>query len=145
MSWLQLVVGVLGGVALLWLLLVSALWLAKPDEQRLRESLRLLPDVVGLLTRLARDRQVPWGMRLRLWGLLGYLAMPVDLIPDFVPVLGYADDAIIVAFVLRSVVRSAGREKLDEHWPGTPSGLAAVERLARISRAAHTQDRGKAR
>ena len=138
MSWLQLVVGVLGGLALLWLLLVAALWLVKPDEQRVRESLRLLPDVVRLLTRLARDSQVPRRVRLQLWSLLGYLAMPIDLIPDFIPVLGYADDAIIVAFVLRSVVRNVGREKLDDHWPGTPSGLAAVERLARISSTAPT-------
>jgi uncharacterized membrane protein YkvA (DUF1232 family) len=138
MSWLQMVVGVLGGLALLWLSLVLALWLVKPDEQRLRESLRLLPDVVRLLTGLARDRQVSWGVRLGLWGLLGYLATPIDLIPDFIPVLGYVDDAIIVAFVLRSVVCSAGREKLEQHWPGTPSGLAAVERLARISSAAPT-------
>ena len=123
MSWLQLVVGVLCGLAMLWLLLLFALWLVKPDEQRLRESLRLLPDVVRLLARLARDRQVPWGMRLRLWGLLGYLAMPIDLIPDFIPVLGYADDAIIVAFVLRSVVRSAGRETFDEHRPGPRSSM----------------------
>ena len=65
MSWLQLVVGVLGGLVLLWLMLIFALWLVKPDEQRLRESLRLLPDVVRLLGRLARDSQVPWGMRLR--------------------------------------------------------------------------------
>ena len=140
MWWLQLVVEVLGGLALLWLLLLFALWLVKPDEQHLREWLRLLPDVVRLLSRLARDRQVPWGMRLRLWGLLGYLVMPIDLIPDFVPVIGYADDAIVVAFVLRSVVRSAGRGKLDQHWPGTPSGLAAVERLARISGAAPPRD-----
>jgi uncharacterized membrane protein YkvA (DUF1232 family) len=59
------------------------------------------------------------------------LALPFDLIPDFVPILGYADDAIIVAFVLRSVARRAGPEALTNHWPGTPEGLAAVRRLCR--------------
>jgi uncharacterized membrane protein YkvA (DUF1232 family) len=54
------------------------------------------------------------------------------LIPDFVPVLGYADDAIIVALVLRSVSRSAGSDALAEHWPGTPEGLAALRRLCRL-------------
>ncbi|WP_327434808.1 YkvA family protein [Streptomyces sp. NBC_01236] len=54
----------------------------------------------------------------------------VDLVPDFIPVLGYADDAIVVAAVLRSVVRHAGPDALARHWPGTPDGLAAVRRLA---------------
>jgi len=128
--WWHLLVGVLAGVVLLWVLLVAALWAAKPDQGRLRESLRLLPDVVRLLTRLARDRSLPRGVRVRLWLLLGYLAMPIDLVPDFIPVLGYADDAIIVVATLRAVVRRAGREPITRHWPGTPEGLAAVERLA---------------
>lgn len=117
---------------LLWVLLIAALWLTKPDNQRLGESVRLLPDVVRLVTRLACDRGVPLSVRLRLWALLAYLAMPIDLVPDFIPVLGYADDAIVVALVLRSVARRAGKAKLAEHLPGTTEGLAAVERLARI-------------
>ena len=125
--------GAAAGLMLVWLVLLVALWIAKPDEQRLRESLRLLPDVIRLLTRLARDRTVPFVARAWLWGLLAYLAMPIDLVPDFVPVLGYADDAILVLVALRAVARQAGREKLAEHWPGTPDGLAALERLARIA------------
>ena len=70
---------------------------------------------------------VPSGVRL--WLLLGYLAIPIDLVPDFVPVLGYADDAIIVALVLRSVVRRAGAPVIHRHWPGTDDGLAALARL----------------
>jgi uncharacterized membrane protein YkvA (DUF1232 family) len=62
--------------------------------------------------------------------LIGYLLLPIDLVPDFVPVLGYADDAVIVALALRWVVRRAGGELLTRHWPGTPEGLAAVQRLA---------------
>ena len=132
MAW-EWIVGIAAGLVLLWLLLLVALWVAKPDEQRLRESLRLLPDVIRLLSRLARDRTVPFAARAWLWGLLAYLAMPIDLVPDFVPVLGYADDAILILVALRAVVRRAGREKLAEHWPGTPEGLAALERLAGIS------------
>jgi uncharacterized membrane protein YkvA (DUF1232 family) len=64
--------------------------------------------------------------------LFVYLAMPFDLIPDFVPVLGYADDAIIVAAVLRSVVRRAGPDAIRRNWPGTSDGLATVWRLARL-------------
>src|SRR6185437_8075747 len=97
---------------------------------RIRDALRLLPDLVRLLRRLAGARTLPRGVRIRLWLLLAYLAMPFDLVPDFIPVIGYADDAVIVAFALRSVTRRAGHAALDRHWPGTPDGLAAVRRLA---------------
>ena len=134
--WWQLLVSVLAGLAVTWLALVVALWRARPDPDRLRQAIRLLPDVVRLLSRLARDRTLPVGLRLRLWAVLGYLALPVDLVPDFIPVIGYADDALVVALALRSVVRAAGGESLARNWPGTAAGLAAVERLAGITRAA---------
>ena len=70
-------------------------------------------------------------MRVRLWLLLGYLALPVDLVPDVIPVIGYADDAVLVVWTLRSVLRRAGADALERHWPGTPDGLAAVRRLVR--------------
>ena len=69
-------------------------------------------------------------MRVRLWLLLAYLLSPVDLVPDVVPVLGYADDVVVVALALRSVVRRAGAEALARHWPGDAAGLAVVSRLA---------------
>jgi uncharacterized membrane protein YkvA (DUF1232 family) len=131
-GWAWSLVGVVAGIVLLWLVLVAALWAARPDELRLRELLRLLPDVLRLVRRLAADRALPRGVRVRLWLLLGYLALPVDLVPDFVPVLGYADDAVVVALVLRSVVRHAGPDAVARHWPGTPAGLAALRRVARL-------------
>ena len=91
---------------LIWLGAVVALWLAKPDEVSIGESLRLLPDLVRLLKRVAADPEMPRGIRIRLALLLVYLALPFDLIPDFVPVLGYADDAVIVALVLDVVTLS---------------------------------------
>jgi uncharacterized membrane protein YkvA (DUF1232 family) len=131
-GWAWSLVGVVGGLLVLWLALLAVLWLTRPDDLRLRELLRLLPDVVRLLRRLAADGTLPRGVRVRLWLLLGYLALPVDLVPDVVPVLGYADDAVVVALVLRSVVRRAGPEAVARHWPDTPEGLAAVRRLARL-------------
>ncbi|WP_235915341.1 DUF1232 domain-containing protein [Puerhibacterium puerhi] len=131
-GWAWTLVGAVGGLVLLWLLLVAALWATRPDELRLRELLRLLPDVLRLVRRLAADRTLPRGVRVRLWLLLGYLALPVDLVPDVVPVLGYADDALVVALVLRSVVRRAGPDAVARHWPGTPDGLAALRRVARL-------------
>lgn len=129
-SWVQVLLAVVGGLLLAWLALLAALWTVRPDERRLREAVRLLPDLVRLLTRLAADQTLPRGVRVRLWLLLGYLAMPIDLVPDFIPVLGYADDAVVVAMALRSVTRRAGAEALERHWPGTADGLEAIRRLA---------------
>jgi uncharacterized membrane protein YkvA (DUF1232 family) len=61
---------------------------------------------------------------------MAYLASPIDLIPDFLPVIGYADDAIIVSLMLRSTVRSAGLETVRRHWPGSDDGFAAICRLS---------------
>jgi uncharacterized membrane protein YkvA (DUF1232 family) len=121
-----------GGLLVLWLLLVLLLWRARPDELRAREALRLLPDVVRLVRRLAADRALPRGVRLRLWTLLGYLLLPIDLVPDVLPVVGYADDVVVVAWALRSVVRRAGADALERHWPGSPAGLAVISRLTRV-------------
>jgi uncharacterized membrane protein YkvA (DUF1232 family) len=132
-EWVRTVGIVVGGLLLLWLLLLAVLWRARPDELTARGALRLLPDVLRLVRRLAADRSLPRTVRVRLWLLLAYLVSPIDLVPDFVPVLGYADDVVVVAWALRSVVRRAGREALIRHWPGEPAGLAAVDRLARLS------------
>ncbi len=130
----KLAIGTAAGLAAGWLALVVVLLLQSRRYERpsLREMLRLLPNLVRLLNRLAADDALPRRMRVTLWLLLGYLAMPVDLIPDFLPVIGYADDAIIVAWVLRSVARQAGVDALRQHWPGTPEGLTAVLRAVGV-------------
>ena len=129
-TWWHVALAVLGGLVAVWLVFVVALVVARPRGGLLRESLRILPDLVRLLTRLARAQDLPRGVRVRLGLLLGYLALPVDLVPDFVPVLGYADDAIVVVLALRSVVRRVGVEPLRAHWPGTDDGFATLCRLA---------------
>jgi len=134
-SWWSVALGVAGGLLLLWGALLVALWVGRPDDLRLRDALRLLPDLLRLLRRLASDPTLPRGVRVRLWLLFGYLALPFDLVPDFIPVLGYADDAVIVALALRSVVRHAGMTALERHWRGTTDGLTAVCRLAGLDRA----------
>ncbi|MFF4981356.1 YkvA family protein [Streptomyces sp. NPDC001046] len=133
--WWSTALAVVGGLLLLWLLALAALAVVRPRGNLLTEAIRLLPDLLRLVHRLARDQTLPCGVRLRLWLLLGYLAMPIDLVPDFIPVLGYADDAIMVAAVLRSVVRHAGPEALARHWPGTDDGLTAVRRIAGLAAA----------
>jgi uncharacterized membrane protein YkvA (DUF1232 family) len=85
-----------------------------------------------MLRRLAGDTAVPFSTRVWLWLLVGYLVSPLDLVPDFVPVLGYADDAVLVAITLRAVARRAGPEALRRNWPGTDAGLASVCSLAGV-------------
>ena len=133
-EWAVIVLSVLGGVVLLWLLLLGTLWVQQRRAAKSmdwREILRLVPDVIRLVRRLAADPTVPRGTRWWLVALLGYLLLPIDLVPDFIPVLGYADDAIIVAIVLRFAIRHAGHNAIERHWPGTPEGLASVLALVR--------------
>ena len=128
--WRGLLIALAGAVILTWLALIVALIMIRPKGNLLREALRILPDLVRLLKNLSTDSTLPRGVRIRLVLLMVYLALPIDLIPDFIPVLGYADDAIVVVAVLRSVVRRVGLEPLRGHWPGTPDGFAALCRLA---------------
>jgi uncharacterized membrane protein YkvA (DUF1232 family) len=133
----QVLIPVALGLVVLWGTLVLALYLIaerEKDPATLRDVLRLVPDVVRLIRRLAADPTLPRGVRWRLSALVVYLVLPVDLIPDFIPVVGYADDAVIVAVALRSVVRVAGVEAIDRHWPGTEQGLVVVKRLSGVSR-----------
>jgi uncharacterized membrane protein YkvA (DUF1232 family) len=134
--WWDLALSLVAALVLVWLLLVVSLILVRPRGGLLREALRLLPDVLRLIRRLAVDKTLPHGVRVRLALLLAYLAIPIDLIPDFVPVLGYADDAIIVTAVLRSVVRRAGLDVVRAHWPGTDDGFAAMVRITGLQRPA---------
>jgi len=131
--WWMILVGIAAALTVLWLALAITLWVIRPDEVGARDMLRLLPDVLRLLKRLAADPAVPRRIRVALFVLLAFIASPIDLIPDFIPVIGFADDVIITALVLRWVTRAAGPEALAVHWPGTPDGLAAVRRLCGIT------------
>jgi uncharacterized membrane protein YkvA (DUF1232 family) len=129
---------VLAGLVLVWLAVVALFYVAgrrAEDPVRLRDGVRLLPDVLRLVRRLAADDSLPRGIRWRLGLLLAYLVLPIDLVPDFIPVAGHADDVLLVAWVLRSVVRAAGPEALERHWPGTSQGLDVVRRLAGVTSA----------
>lgn len=128
----RVLIAIGGALLVSWLALVLFVLVTRPERGRLAEGLRLLPDTVRLLRRVAADRSVRRGVRVRLWLLFAYLASPIDLVPDFVPVIGYADDVVVVAATLRSVVRGAGPDVVRRHWPGTTDGLAALWRLARL-------------
>lgn len=138
-DWLALVVQAAAGLAVAYAVLLLGLWTyarRHPEMLGLKDGLRLLPDLLSAVRRLAADPAASRAVRLRLALLLAYLLMPFDLVPDFLPVIGYADDVIIVALVLRSVVRSAGPGPLRRTWRGNPQGLLVIERLAGLRPAA---------
>jgi len=138
--WLDVAVGMTVAIILAWVVLIVALAILRPPGGLLREAVRILPDVLRVIRRLAADQTLPSGVRTRLWLLLTYLALPFDLISDFIPVLGHADDAIIVTAVLRSVVRRAGIAAVREHWPGTDDGFAALCRLTGLNESRRDAD-----
>jgi uncharacterized membrane protein YkvA (DUF1232 family) len=129
MSWWQwllvsfaVVVGVYAAFVA-WLVI-----LGRRDDARALAT--FIPDCIVLVTRLAREPRVSRPRKLLLVALVGYLALPFDLVPDFIPVAGQLDDAIIVALVLRSFVRSSGEPLIRELWPGPEQSLALILRLA---------------
>jgi uncharacterized membrane protein YkvA (DUF1232 family) len=106
-------------------------WLViRGRQEDARALATFIPDCIVLATRLARDSRVPRRRKLLLIGLVAYLSLPFDLVPDFIPVAGQLDDAIIVALVLRHFVRAGGESMMRELWPGPEQSLALILRLA---------------
>ncbi|WP_240752650.1 YkvA family protein [Microbacterium hydrothermale] len=133
----MIVLGVAAGLVILWLALVAVLWVQQKRSGETvdwRAVMRLAPDVVRLIRRLVADRTVSRATRWWLGGLLVYLLLPIDLIPDFLPVIGYVDDAIVVVIALRFAIRYAGMPAIARHWPGTPEGLRSVLALVGAAR-----------
>jgi uncharacterized membrane protein YkvA (DUF1232 family) len=132
MDWVLLGLGV---ALLVYLALIAGLLLAgrRVDAAALA---RFIPDCVVLMRRLVGDEQVPLRRKLVLFALLVYLLVPIDLVPDFLPVIGQLDDVIIAALALRYALRAGGPELLRTHWPGPDRTLQLVIRLAYGTQAA---------
>ncbi|MEX2107157.1 MAG: DUF1232 domain-containing protein [Solirubrobacterales bacterium] len=129
MSATGIVLASLGALLALYAAIVLALVVAGRHSEA-RSLAGFIPDCLVLLRRLLGDDRVPRSRKLSLVLLLGYLALPIDLIPDFIPVAGQLDDAIVVALVLRFVLRGGGPALVDEHWPGPPEGARLINKLA---------------
>lgn len=130
MSWWGWLLIALGVVAAVWAAFVVWL-LAAGRRSDARALATFIPDCIVLVSRLVRDPRVPRRRKLLLLALAGYLALPFDLVPDFIPVAGQLDDAIVVALVLRHLVRAGGEPLLRELWPGPEQSLSLILRLAR--------------
>jgi uncharacterized membrane protein YkvA (DUF1232 family) len=126
--WQAILVGA-GASLAVYVLFVAALIVAGRRESA-RAVAGFVPDCVVLFRRLLGDASVPRRKKLMLAAIVPYLTMPFDLVPDFVPVAGYLDDAVVVAFVLRHVLRGSGPELIERHWPGPRQSLRLILRLA---------------
>jgi uncharacterized membrane protein YkvA (DUF1232 family) len=126
--WAWLLIG-LGVLCIVWVAFVMLL-VAVGRRSDARALAAFIPDSIVLVTRLVRDPRVPRRRKVLLLGLVGYLALPFDLVPDFIPVAGQLDDAIIVGLVLRHLLRAGGEPLIRELWPGPERSLRLILRLA---------------
>jgi uncharacterized membrane protein YkvA (DUF1232 family) len=108
---------------------VAAL-IAAGRREDARALARFIPDCAVMVARLARDRRISWPRRAVLWGVLAYLAFPLDLVPDFLPVAGQLDDAVLLGLALRLLVHGGGADVVREAWPGPEASLTLVLRAA---------------
>jgi len=131
MSWWMWLAVALAVVVILWAMLVVGL-LAVGKRGEARALATFIPDCIVLVSRLMADERVPRRRKLLLAALIGYLALPFDLVPDFIPVAGQLDDVLVVAFVLRRFLRSGGEQLVLEHWPGPEESLRLVLRAGGV-------------
>lgn len=129
MQWWEWLLVSLGALVLIWAAFVA--WLiVRGRHEDARAFATFIPDCAVLVSRLAREPRVPRRRKLLLLALVAYLALPFDFVPDFIPVAGQLDDAIIVALVLRHFIRAGGEPLIRELWPGPAQSLALILRLA---------------
>jgi uncharacterized membrane protein YkvA (DUF1232 family) len=126
---LGVVAGIVVGLVALWAILLVVFWALRPRDVPLRELLAVVPDLVRLLRVLVTDRTTPLDVRLVLLGLVAWILSPIDLIPEFIPVLGPLDDVVVAVVALRYVRRRVGLGALRDRWPGSPEGFALLARV----------------
>lgn len=129
MQWWEWLLVSLAVIVVVYSVLVG--WLvARGRREDARALATFIPDCIVLVSRLAREPRVPRRRKLLLVGLVAYLSLPFDLVPDFIPVAGQLDDVIIVALVLRHFVGAGEEPLMRELWPGPERSLGLVLRLA---------------
>jgi uncharacterized membrane protein YkvA (DUF1232 family) len=116
-------------VAALWAMAIAALWIFG-RKLAAKQLARAIPDLVALCRGLMGDPRVPFGSKVLVGAALAWVLSPIDLVPEFVPVLGPLDDVIVVGLVLRHLVKRAGPDVVQAHWHGDPRVLRTALRLA---------------
>ena len=112
-----------------WAAFLVIFWVLRPKDVSIRELLGLIPDILRLLRSLIGDRSAPLDVRIVLIGLLAWIVSPIDLIPEFIPVIGPIDDVVVAIAALRYVRRRIGIEELRRRWIGTPEGFELLTRI----------------
>lgn len=126
---LTLITGIVLGLTALWAVLLVLFWLLRPKDVSVREVIRVIPDLLRLLRALITDPLTPLDVRLVLVGLMAWILSPIDLIPEFIPVLGPLDDVVVAIVALRYTRRRLGVQSLHARWPGSEDGFALLVRV----------------
>jgi uncharacterized membrane protein YkvA (DUF1232 family) len=116
-------------IATCYALLVAALYLGG-RRMAAREIATLIPNLLRLFKALVQDPRVPRRSKTLLLFGAAWIASPIDLIPEFIPLLGPLDDAVVAALILRHLLRTAGPDVIAEHWRGEHSTLDRLLRVA---------------
>jgi uncharacterized membrane protein YkvA (DUF1232 family) len=122
-------IAIVVSLIVLWAAVTALLWILRPRDVGARALVRVVPDVLRLLRAIITDRSAPLDVRVVLVGLVAWIISPIDLIPEFVPVLGPLDDVVVAVLALRYTRRRMGADALRERWPGTDDGFALVTRV----------------
>ena len=123
------ILGIILALFVLWAILLLLFWVLRPKGVPVRELLGLIPDVLRLLRSIIGDRSAPLDVRVVLVGLVAWILSPIDLIPDFIPVLGPLDDVVVAVVAMRYVRRRVGVDDLRRRWSGTADGFALLLRV----------------
>jgi uncharacterized membrane protein YkvA (DUF1232 family) len=112
-----------------WALAILFIWLHRPTREHAVAAARLVPQIAAMGARVAADGATPRSAKVALAVLVVWLASPIDLIPEFIPIIGPLDDIVVAAIILRWVGRRVGPDGLRRHWTGSDEGFALVLRL----------------
>ena len=126
---LRPIVAIVAALIALWAVFLVIFWALRPKGVPVREILRIVPDVIRLIRSVIADRSAPLDARIILVGLLGWIISPIDLIPEFIPVLGPLDDVVVAVVSMRYVRRRLGIEDLRARWSGTDEGFALLVQI----------------
>ena len=128
----SILIGLAAALVAAWAVFAAVVFASRAPGQPVSDLLRVLPNSLRLAAALYRDRTLPSSVRWRLRIAVIYNVQPINLIPDVLPVIGFADNVAVLAWALRGTVRSAGHDAIGRHWKGSPASLATLCRVLRV-------------